>query len=242
MPENPGMKHAHNSACNSSSRLSYCDTIIFLPSYDRVNDMCKRPFTRLCASGGRNFCNPSSKHVCMLNDGLNGPSECERASFTTRKKSDVISPVQKKKKRKKNNDKTFISESVHVWLKYVWPKQSGAKRNEKQKKMREKSPRCKLNSLIAGCHCHIKKVNARMKNVNGGLAGIWLHFLICFFSSLSSSYGFLLYVFAFRTNQTVAMDYDMQTVNFMLVQNKCGVRNSHPQHMYVQRAYIHLFV
>lgn len=93
MPENPGIKQAHNNACSKSSRLSNCDTMIFFPSQLRVSDTCNRPFTRSCASGGKNFCKPSSKHVWMLKDGENGPSECDRASFTTRKKSDVISPA-----------------------------------------------------------------------------------------------------------------------------------------------------
>lgn len=109
MPENPGIKHAHSNACSKSSRLSNCDTMIFFPSQLRVNDTCRRPLTRLCASGGRNFCKPSNKHVCILKDGLNGPSECDRASFTTRKKSDVISPVQWKVKRKRKKKWVFSS-------------------------------------------------------------------------------------------------------------------------------------
>lgn len=52
------------------------------------------PLTLKCASSGICRVIPSSRHAWMLKDGEKGPSECERASFTILKKSDVISPAK----------------------------------------------------------------------------------------------------------------------------------------------------
>lgn len=93
-PEKKGIKEEQMSAWMRSCLVGKSDTMTFLPSQTRVNEMWSLPLTLKCASSGRIFNKPSSKMVCISKVGWNGPSDFFRASVISFNTLLVMSPAK----------------------------------------------------------------------------------------------------------------------------------------------------